>query len=147
MNELYYTDDHLANILSSTKTIAMVGASPNSARASHLTMKYLQSKGYRVIPVNPEATGTILLDEIVYARLLDIPVPIDMVDIFRNSEAAGTITDEALLLAERMSIQTIWMQLGVRNDSAARRAVAAGLNIVMDRCPKIEIDRLFGAIG
>ena len=147
MIELYYSDDLLANILSSTKTIAMVGASPNSARASHLTMKYLQSNGYRVIPVNPKATGTILLDEIVYSRLLDIPVPIDMVDIFRNSDAAGTITDEALLLAERMSIQTIWMQLGVRNDSAARRAVAAGLNIVMDRCPKIEIDRLFGAIG
>ncbi|MAI11580.1 MAG: hypothetical protein CBD27_05850 [Rhodospirillaceae bacterium TMED167] len=143
MSELFYSDNYLAHILDTSKTIAVIGASPNSSRPSHLTMKYLQSKGYRVIPVNPVAAGAVLLDEIVYAGLGDIPEKIDMVDIFRNSSAAGAITDKVISLAEEKSIQTIWMQLGVRNDAAARRAEAAGLDVVMDRCPKIEFRRLY----
>ena len=143
MIELYYRDDHLAHILDTTKTIAMVGASPNWERPSHFVMQYLQGRGYRVIPVNPVASGTVLLDETVYASLVDIPGHIDMVDIFRNSSAAGAITDKVISLAEEKSIQTIWMQLGVRNDAAARRAEAAGLDVVMDRCPKIEFRRLY----
>ena len=144
MNKLYYSDDKITDILDRTKTIAMVGASTNPARPSHLVMKYLQNKSYRVIPVNPVAADAILLAETVYARLADIPGKIDMVDIFRNSDAAGVITDEVISLAKEKSIQTIWMQLGVRNDAAARRAETAGLRVVMDRCPKVEIDRLYG---
>ena len=144
MNKLYYSDDKITDILDRTKTIAMVGASTNPARPSHLVMKYLQDKSYRVIPVNPVAADAILLAETVYARLADIPGKIDMVDIFRNSDAAGVITDEVISLANEKSIQTIWMQLGVRNDAAARRAETAGLRVVMDRCPKVEIDRLYG---
>ena len=144
MNKLYYSDDKITDILDGTKTIAMVGASTNPARPSHLVMKYLQDKSYRVIPVNPVAADAILLAETVYARLVDIPGKIDMVDIFRNSDAAGVITDEVISLAKEKSIQTIWMQLGVRNDAAARRAETAGLRVVMDRCPKVEIDRLYG---
>ena len=144
MNKLYYSDDKITDILDGTKTIAMVGASTNPARPSHLVMKYLQDKSYRVIPVNPVAADAILLAETVYARLADIPGKIDMVDIFRNSDAAGVITDEVISLAKEKSIQTIWMQLGVRNDAAARRAETAGLRVVMDRCPKVEIDRLYG---
>ena len=144
MKKLYYSDDNITDILDRAKTIAMVGASTNPARPSHLVMKYLQGKSYRVIPVNPVAADTILLAETVYARIADIPGTIDMVDIFRNSDAAGVITDEAISLAKEKSIQTIWMQLGVRNDAAARRAETAGLRVVMDRCPKIEIDRLYG---
>ena len=143
MKKLHYSDEKITNILDRSKTIAIVGASTNPARPSHLVMKYLQGKSYRVIPVNPVAADTILLAETVYARITDIPGTIDMVDIFRNSDAAGVITDEAIALAKEKSIQTIWMQLGVRNDAAARRAEAAGLRVVMDRCPKIEIDRIY----
>ena len=144
MKKLFYSDDNITEILDRAKTIAMVGASTNPARPSHLVMKYLQDKSYRVIPVNPVAADAILLAETVYARLADIPGKIDMVDIFRNSDAAGVITDEVISLAKEKSIQTIWMQLGIRNDAAARRAETAGLRVVMDRCPKIEIDRLYG---
>ena len=144
MGKLSHSDDHIKNILDRSKTIAMVGASTDPARPSYLVMKYLQDKAYRVIPVNPVAAGTVLLNETVYASLAEIPARVDMVDIFRNSDAAGVITDEAIALAKEKSIQTIWMQLGVRNDAAARRAEAAGLRVVMDRCPKIEIDRLYG---
>ena len=112
MNKLYYSDDKITDILDGTKTIAMVGASTNPARPSHLVMKYLQDKSYRVIPVNPVAADAILLAETVYAGLVDIPGKIDMVDIFRNSDAAGVITDEVISLAKEKSIQTIWMQLG-----------------------------------
>ena len=143
MKELYYGDDNITDILDSAKTIAMVGASTNPARPSYLIMKYLQGKAYRVIPVNPVAAGAVLLKETVYASLAEIPVRVDMVDIFRNSDAAGVITDEAISLAKEKGIQAIWMQLGVRNDAAARRAKIAGLRVVMDRCPKIEIDRLY----
>jgi len=147
MSDLIYSDDFIADILESTKTIAMVGASPNWVRPSHFAMKYLQRKGYRVIPVNPGAAGTTLLDEEVYADLASIPEPFEMVDIFRNSDAAGAITDDAIALAANKGIKTIWMQLGVRNDEAAARAEGAGLNVVMDRCPKIEFGRLYSELS
>jgi len=144
---LYYEDSVVRAILRDTRTIAMVGASPNWVRPSNFAMKYLQGKGYRVIPVNPAAVGRDVLGERVYAKLADIPPPIDVVDIFRNSEAAGPIVDEALDLVASHGIRVIWMQLGVHNGDAARRAEAAGLEVVMDRCMKIEYGRLFGEIG
>ncbi len=106
-------------------------------------MKYLQAKGFRVIPVNPTAVGQEILGEKVYAALKDIPEKVDMVDIFRNSAAAGPITDEAIAIGAPV----VWMQLGVRNDDAARRAEAAGLTVVMNRCPKIEYGRLCGELS
>jgi len=138
-----YTDAYLAGILAQVRTIALVGASSNWNRPSYFVMKYLQSKGYRVIPVNPGAAGQELLGEKVHARLEDIGEPVDMVDIFRNSEAAGAITDEAI----RIGAKVVWMQIQVRNDAAAERAERAGLRVVMNRCPKIEFMRLHGEIG
>ena len=140
-------DDALRAIFARVRTIAMVGASPDWVRPSHFAMKYLQRKGYRVIPVNPAAAGGKILGETAYRALADIPEPIDMVDIFRNSDAAGAITDEAISAAPDKGITIVWMQLGVRNDAAAGRARAAGLEVVMDRCPKIEYGRLFGELG
>ncbi len=145
MNHDRYDDAYLKDILAEVKTFAMVGASPNWNRPSYFAMTYLQGKGYRVIPVNPTAAGQTILGETVYARLADIPVPLDMVDIFRNSEAAAGIVDEALALDPRPRV--IWMQLGVRNDEAAAKAEAAGLRVVMNRCPKIEWARLNGELG
>jgi uncharacterized protein len=138
-----YTDQYLRDILDGVKTIAMVGASTNWNRPSYFAMKYLQGKGYRVIPVNPTAAGQELLGEKVYAKLADVPEKIDMVDIFRNSEAAGPITDEAV----RLGAKVVWMQIGVRNEAAARRAEEAGLKVVMNRCPKIEWSRLNGELA
>jgi uncharacterized protein len=137
-----YPADYIRGILQSVKVIAMVGASANEVRPSNLVMKYLQSKGYEVIPVNPGLAGQTLLGQMVYASLRDIPKPIDMVDIFRNSDAAGPIVDEALTLDPKPSV--IWMQLTVRNDEAALRAEAAGLKVVMNRCPKMEYGKLSG---
>ncbi len=142
MSDLYYTVALIRRVLGETRTIAMVGASADWVRPSNFAMKYLQRKGYRVIPVNPRAAGSEILGETVYARLGDIPDRFEMVDIFRNSEAAGGITDEAIALAGDKGVKTVWMQLGVRNDAAASRAEAAGLTIIMDRCPKIEFGRL-----
>ena len=142
-----YSDDYLRTILDETKTIAMVGASPHWNRPSYFAMKYLQTKGYRVIPVNPGAVGKQILGEQVYASLGDIPGPIDMVDVFRSSEAAGGIVDETLTLAREKSIRTVWMQIGVRDDHAAARAEQAGLRVVMNRCPKIEYGRLHSELG
>ena len=143
----HYPDETLRGILSDVRTIAMVGASPKWVRPSYFAMKYLQEKGYRVIPVNPGAAGQTILGETCYATLSDIPDRIDLVDIFRNSEAAGPITDEAIALAPEKGIKVIWMQLGVRNDAAAGRAEAAGLAVVMNRCPKIEWGRLHGELS
>ena len=146
MSDLEYDDELIAGILERTETIAMVGASSNWVRPSHFAMKYLQSKGYRVIPVNPREAGSPLLGETVYADLAAIPDQFQMVDIFRNSKAAGGIADEAAAIKDK-GIEFIWMQLGVRNDEAASRAEVAGLNVIMDRCPKIEYGRLYGELS
>ncbi|MBX3497642.1 MAG: CoA-binding protein [Parvibaculum sp.] len=128
----------IEHILRETKVIALVGASANPRRDSHGVMQFLQAKGYRVIPVNPGLAGQSLNGEKVYAALADIPEKIDMVDVFRNSEAAGPVADEAVAIGAKY----IWMQLGVVNEEAAARARAAGLKVVMNRCPKIEIPKL-----
>ena len=140
-----YEDDVVRGVLAGAKTIAVVGASPNPSRASHYVMAYLQSKGYRTIPVTPRAAGLEINGEKVYSRLADVPAPVDMVDVFRNSSAANDVVDEAIAEQKRLGIKSIWMQLGVRNDAAAQRAEAARITVVMDRCPKIEYPRLFGA--
>lgn len=142
-----YDDEYLRGILNGVKTIVMVGASDNWNRPSFFAMKYLQKKGYRIIPVNPRAVGTEILGEKVIGDLRDVPGPIDMVDIFRNPEAAGQITDEAIALAREKGIKVIWMQITVRNDAAAKRAEDAGLKVVMNRCPKIEYARLNGELS
>ncbi len=140
---LPYDDAYLRGILGRVKTIAMVGASTSEMRPSYFAMLYLQGKGYRVIPVNPRYAGETLLGETVQPDLASVPVRPDMVSIFRRSEEAGAVSDEAV----RLGIPVIWMQLGVRDDAAAERAKAAGHEVVMNRCPKIEYGRLCGEIG
>ena len=137
-----YSDALLKNILASVKTIALVGASANPARPSHGVMRFLQSRGYRVIPVNPNLIGGRLHGERVYAALGEIDETIDMVDVFRNSRAAGGVADEAVAVGAKV----VWMQLGVSDDAAAARAEKAGLTVIMNRCPAIEIPRLFGRV-
>ena len=144
---LYYDDALLRRIRKNVKTIAMAGASPNWVRPSNFAMKYLQGKGFRVIPVNPGHAGKEILGEMTYARLADIPDRFDMVDIFRVTEDAGAIADEALEVAAEKGVRVVWMQLGIRDDAAAERLEAAGLTVVMNRCPKIEYGRLFGELG
>jgi len=145
MNHDAYENSYIASILNSAKTIAVVGASANEVRPSYFVMKYLLSKGYSVIPVNPGQAGKEILGQLTYARLADIPVPVDMVDIFRASEAVPAIVDEVLALKPLPKV--IWTQLTVRHDEAAARAEAAGIKVVMNRCPKIEYARLAGEIG
>ncbi len=145
MNHDAYADDYVRSILKSVKTIALVGASQNPARPSFIVLKYLAERGYDVIPINPGLAGKEILGRPVYARLADVPRPIDMVEIFRNSDAAGPITDEALRLDPPPKV--VWMQLSVRNDAAAARAEAKGVAVVMNRCPKIEYGRLSGEIS
>ncbi len=127
--------------------MAMVGASLNWVRPSNFAMKYLQMKGYRIIPVNRARAGEEILGERVYASLADIPEPFSLVDIYRKAEAAGEIADQAIELAADKGIEVVWMQLGVRNDAAAARAEAAGLTVIMNRCPKIEYGRFSGELG
>lgn len=140
---LYYRDEELRTILRATRTVAVVGASTSWNRPSYFVMKYLQAKGFKIYPINPGAAGQVLLGETVLPDLTALPQPVDMVDIFRHSAAAGLISDAAIEIGAR----TVWMQLGVRNDEAAARAQAAGLRVVMNRCPKIEYGRLFGELG
>lgn len=143
MNHDSYPDALIRDILGRVRTIALVGASNNPIRPSYFVMKYLTDKGFRIIPVNPGIAGQTLFGQTAYATLRDIPARPDMVDIFRNAEAAGPIADEAAAIG----IPVIWMQLGVRNDEAAARAEARGATVIMNRCPKIEYARLFGEIG
>jgi len=137
MNHDDYADDYLRDILTRARTIAVVGASPRPHRPSHGVMRFLQRHGYRTIAVNPFAAGDIL-GERVYGSLGAVGEPVDMVDIFRRSDAAGAVVDAAIAIGAK----TIWMQLDVRDDAAAARAEAAGLTVVMNRCPAIEIPRL-----
>jgi len=137
-----YHDAYIRGILDGVKTIAMVGASPTWNRPSFFAMKYLQEKGYRVIPVNPRVAGQEILGERVYASLAEVPGPVDMVDVFRSSAEAGAVAEQAIAVAKEKGIKVLWMQLGVRDDKAAAKAEAAGLKVVMDRCPKIEFGRL-----
>ena len=140
-----YSDGYIRGILNSVKSIAMVGASEKENRPSYFAFKYLLERGYNMIPINPGHAGEDLLGRRVYARLADVPEPIDMVDIFRSSQHALPIVQEALALKPRP--QVIWMQLGVRNDEAAALAEANGLKVVMNRCPKIEYGRLSSEIS
>ncbi|MEQ1803116.1 MAG: CoA-binding protein [Gammaproteobacteria bacterium] len=132
------TDDLIRSTLQSVRTIAVVGASNKLHRASHGVMRFLQARGYRCIPVNPSLAGQSLLDETVHADLRSIAGPVDMVDVFRNSADAGPVVDEAIAIGAKV----VWMQLGVINPEAAERGCAAGLTVIMDRCPAIEIPRL-----
>jgi O-acetylhomoserine (thiol)-lyase len=137
---LQYSDEKIRSILRRVKTIALVGASASRDRPSHAVMKYLQGKGYRVIPVNPGLAGQQLLGEIVYASARDIPGAVDMIDMFRVAEAAPGVVADAIAIGAHV----VWMQLGIRNDVAAATAEAAGIEVIMDRCPKIELARLGG---
>lgn len=145
MNHDVYDNSYIAGILNEVKTIAIVGASANDVRPSFFVTKYLIDKGYTVFPINPGHAGKEILGRMTYARLADVPEPIDMVDIFRASAAVPAIVDEVLALDPLP--RAIWMQLTVRHDEAAAKAEAAGIDVVMNRCPKIEYARLAGEIG
>lgn len=147
MNHDAYDDDYIAGILRSVRSIALIGASSNQVRPSYFVLKYMLAKGYKVHPVNPGLAGQEILGQEVYGDLADVPAPVELVDIFRNSDAALEVTREAIALKDKLGIKVIWMQLSVRNDKAAAEAEAAGLKVVMNRCPKIEYGRLSGEIG
>ena len=143
----YYRDTKLRRILGDVKTFAMVGASTFWRRPSFYAMKYLQHKGFRIIPINPGRAGGEILGEKIYGSLADAPYQIDMVDIFRTSEEAYKITEDVVANKNEKGIKYLWMQLTVRNDPAAEVAESAGLEVVMDRCPKIEFGRLSGELS
>ena len=145
MNHDQYDDNYIRGILNTVKTIAMVGISPKDNRPSYFAFKYLLDRGYHMIPVNPGQVGKEILGQKVYAKLSDIPEPIDMVDVFRASQFVLPVVQEALTLKPRPGV--IWMQLSVRSDEAAALAEAAGLKVVMNRCPKIEYGRLSSEIA
>jgi hypothetical protein len=145
MNHDTYPDSYIRGILNTVKTIAMVGISPKDNRPSYFAFKYLAGRGYRMIPVNPGQAGQKILGQAAYAKLSDIPEPIDMVDIFRASEHVLPVVQEAIELAPKP--QVIWMQLTIRNDEAAKLAEDAGIKVVMNRCPKIEYGRLSSEIS
>jgi len=140
---VHYDDAYIRGILGRVKTIAAVGLSANDMRPSYFAALYLRQKGYRVIPINPRYAGEEILGETVLASLADLPEPPDMVQIFRRAEEAPAVVDEAI----RAGARVVWLQLGIRSDEAAEKAKAAGLEVVQDRCPKIEYGRLFGEIG
>ncbi len=144
MSRFSYSDEMLTRLLKVPQTIACVGLSINPIRPSYYVARYLQLKGFRIIPVNPAYAGKEVLGETVLASLAEITTPVDIVDIFRRSEFAGAVVDEALEM--RPMPRTIWMQIGVIDEAAALRAEAKGLTVVMDRCPKIEYQRLFGEL-
>ncbi|KEY59061.1 CoA-binding protein [Serratia sp. DD3] len=131
-------DQEIADVLKQVKTIALVGASDNPSRPSYHVMAYLQAQGYQITPVSPKLAGQILLGQQVYATLADIPYPVDMVDVFRNGEAAYGVAQDAIAIGTKV----LWLQIGVINEQAAVLARAAGIKVIMDRCPKIEIPRL-----
>ena len=144
-----YSDEDLRAILQRTRTVAAVGVSLNDVRASYFVARYLKLKGYKVIPVNPVYAGQTAFGEQVVASLGDIPADVgkvDMVDIFRRSDQAGAVVDEAIEVLVPRGLKTIWMQFGVIDEAAAKRAEAAGLTVVMNRCPKIEYQRLWGEL-
>jgi len=143
VNHDSYSDAYIGTILANYRTFAFVGASPTTSRPSYFAMKYLMAKGYRVIPVNPAHDGRELLGQKIYASLADIGEPVDVVDMFRTPDAALEIVRQAIAIGAKV----IWMQLGIRNDEAAKMAEDAGLKVVMNRCPKIEYGRLSGEIG
>lgn len=145
MNHDSYPDSYIRGILNTVKTIAMVGISPKENRPSYFVFKYFLERGKRMIPVNPGQSGKDILGQKVYAKLSDIPEPVDMVDIFRASEFVMPVVQEALAL--KPLPQVIWMQLQIRNDEAASLAEAAGVKVVMNRCPKIEYGRLSSEIS
>lgn len=147
MDHERYDDDYIAGILADCRVFAFVGASANTSRPSYFAMKYLLAKGYTVIPINPGHAGKEILGQMTYARLAEVPAPVDVVDIFRASDAALEVTREAIRLKDQLGIKVVWMQLGVKNADAAAEAEAAGLKVVMNRCPKIEYGRLSGEIG
>lgn len=142
MDRRVNSDAVVREVLETTRTIAVVGASLKPERPSHYVMEYLMQKGYRCIPVNPGVAGKTILGQTVYSHLADIPEPVDMVDVFRASDAVVGIVEEVLALPTKPD--AIWLQLGIRDDAAADRAEAAGITVVRERCPKIEIPRLFG---
>jgi len=139
MDHNSYSDHYISTILNSVKTIAMIGASPKDVRPSYIVMKYLLAKGYRVVPINPGQAGRMIQGQMTYAGLADVPEPVDMVDVFRGSDALPAIVSDILSLDNRPKV--LWAQLTVRHDEAA------GLKVVMNRCPKIEYGRLSGEIG
>ena len=145
MNHDRYDDAYIRGILNTVKTIAVVGVSANTSRPSYFAFKYLLERGYRMIPVNPGLVGQHLLGRMAYATLVDVPEPVDMVDIFRASQHVLPVVTEALQMQPRPRV--IWMQLGIRNDEAAELAEASGLKVVMNRCPKIEYGRLSAEIS
>jgi predicted CoA-binding protein len=145
MNHDRYDDSYIRGILNAVKNIAVVGASPGDNRPSMFVVKYLAERGYRIFPINPGRGGQDIGGEKAYARLADVPEKIDMVDVFRNSESVPPILDEALALSRRPDV--FWMQQGIRNAGVAAKAEAAGMKVVMDRCPKIEYGRLSGEIN
>lgn len=145
MNHDAYDDVYISEILNTVRTIAVVGASANDVRPSYFVTKYLIDKGYEVFPVNPGHAGKEILGRMTYASLTDVPVAIDMVDVFRAASAVPAVVDEVLKLDPLPKV--IWMQLTVRHDEAAGRAEAVGIKVVMNRCPKIEYARLAGEIG
>ena len=141
---MHYSDDYLRTILKRTKTVAVVGVSANQIRPSFYVARYLKLKGYRVIPINPGLAGQTLLGETVYSDVSQVPFDIDMVDIFRRSEAVPEIVDASL--ARWPDLQTIWMQIGVEHPQATAVAEERGVDVIQDRCPKIEYQRLFGEL-